>query len=71
MRYSPSLMETQQLVRMILICALLDTVPFNCNTERLQGSSFSLEEELPNPDHPLESLFQDLRPGHLCTRQQR
>lgn len=29
-------METQQLVGMILICALLDTVPFNCNTERLQ-----------------------------------
>lgn len=46
-------------------------MPFNCNTESLQGSSFSLEEELSDPDHPLEPLLQKLRPGHLCARQQR
>ena len=46
-------------------------MPFNCNTESLQGSSFSLEEELSGPDHPLESLLQDLWPGNLCAREQR
>lgn len=43
----------------------------NCNTESLQGSSFSLEEELSSPENPLESLLENLRPRHFCTRQQR
>lgn len=47
-----------------------DTAPFNYNTESLQGSSFSVEEELPDPDYPLESLLQILRPGHLSACQQ-
>lgn len=48
----------------------VDTVPFNCNTESLQGSSFSVEEELPDPDHPLEPLLQILWPGHVSACQQ-
>lgn len=42
------------------------TRAFNCNTESLQGSSFSLEEELPGPDHTLEPMLQELWFGHLC-----
>lgn len=45
--------------------------PLPFNTESLQGSSFSLEEELPDPDHSVEPLLQDLRPGFLSPGQQR
>lgn len=50
---------------------ILQGVCWHCNTESLQGSSFSLEEELPGPDHRLESVFQNLRLGPLGARQQR
>lgn len=61
---------TVQLVPVVWELELCRGVCWHCNTESLQGSSFSLEEELPGPDHCLEPMFQNLWLGALSTRQQ-
>lgn len=70
--------KNSQLKMVYAGCAVAPSPPhsaggvcWHCNTESLQGSSFSLEEELPGPDHRLEPVFQNLRLGPLRTRQQR